>query len=139
MDDKVGMNDESLTAGQLVDQRLLLPLHFGQGLVLNGVPLEFCLLFVEQVVQLHHLSFAVFGLAFPFVALPEGSQLFLLDLDGEVVEALGQGGHGFVHSDDLCDELHGETFEVGGFTELFGVQPADVVFFVESYGQLLRH
>jgi hypothetical protein len=28
---------------------------------------------------------------------------------------------------------------VVGFSELFGVQHADVVFFVESYGQLLRH
>lgn len=102
----------SLIAGEFVDEGLLFRLHLGQRFILHRVSLELCLLFVEQVVQLHHLSFAVLALAFPFVALPQRPQLFLLDLNCEVVEALGQGGHGLVHSNDLSDELHGKAFEV---------------------------
>lgn len=76
------------------------------------MPFQFCLLLVEVVVQLHHLPLPVFCLTLPLVPLPQGPQLLLLDLDGKLVQAFGEGRHVLVQGDDFGDELHGQTLEM---------------------------
>lgn len=121
----------SLTAGQLIYQHFLLGLHLHQTFQLHVVPLQFGLLLVQIIVQLHHLSLTVLCLAFPLVPLPESPKLLLLDFDCEFVETFCEGRHVLIERDDFGDELHGETFEVVGLSEFFWVKDTNVVFLVK--------
>jgi hypothetical protein len=129
----------SLAAGELADEGLLLGLDLGEAVVLDGEALEFGLLLVEEVVELHHLALPVLSLALPLVALPQRAQLLLLDLHCEVVQALRQRRHRLVHRNHLGNELHRQALQVVRLTELLGVQHADVVLLVEGNRQLLSH
>lgn len=96
----------SLIAGQFVDKGLLLCFHLSEALIFDSKPLQFCLFFVEEVVELHHLSLPILALALPLVPLTQSSQFFLLDLNSKIIKALGKRGHSLIHGDDLGDELH---------------------------------
>ena len=61
----------SLIAGQFVDERFLLGLHLQQTLILYCESFQFCLLFVEEVVELHHLALPILALTLPLVALTQ--------------------------------------------------------------------
>ena len=63
--------------------------------------LELPFLFVEQIVQLHHLFFAVLIFTLELVPLPQRTQLLSFDLDGKLVESLSDGGDGLIETDSL--------------------------------------
>lgn len=77
-------------------------LDLGQTLVLDFVALELPLLLVEEVIELHHLFLSVLVFGLELVALPQCPQLLLFDLDGELVEHLGEGSDSLVEGDGLA-------------------------------------
>ena len=129
----------SFTAWQLTYQYFLFWFHLNQTLQLHVEPLQFCLLFIEIIVQFHHFSLSVFGLALPLVSLAQGSQLLLFNFDCKLVKALGQRRHVFIKRDNFSDELHRKTFEMIGLSEFFRVQHSDVVLLIEGDWEFVCH
>lgn len=129
----------SFTAGKFTYEGFLFRLNLHERLIFYVVPFQLCFFLVEIVVQFHHLSLSVFCLTLPFIAFSQSPQFLFFDLYSKLVQTFSQGRHVFVHRDDFGDELHGQTFEVIWFSELFRVQDSDVVFFIEGDGKFVCH
>lgn len=67
------LSEGSFAAGEFINEHFLFCFYFREAFEFDCVPFQFCFFFVEVVIEFHHFSLSVFGLAFPFISFSECS------------------------------------------------------------------